>query len=225
MSVLPFGPTNGGERFPGFDVATQADHWDAATRTKVLRRTQPPTAVRFFTEHEQATATALFDQLLDQRGEPRIPVMNLVDARLADHETDGWHYDTMPTDDRAWRLTLAALDDDSQARHGRDFSGCEWDEQNAVLQAIQDLDAEAWHGMTASKVWSLWTRYACTAFYAHPLAWNEIGFDGPAYPRGYKNLGVDRLEGIEVRDARPADDPLSPSIRAAGTHPDGGESR
>lgn len=62
--------------------------------------------------------------------------------------------------------------------------------------------------MTASQVWSLWTRYGCTAFYAHPLAWNEIGFDGPAYPRGYKNLGVDRLEGIEVRDAHPLDDPL-----------------
>jgi hypothetical protein len=30
-----------------------------------------------------------------------------------------------------------------------------------------------------------------------------MGFDGPAYPRGYKNLGVDRLEGFEVRDHRP----------------------
>ena len=28
-------------------------------------------------------------------------------------------------------------------------------------------------------VWSLWTRYACTAFYSHPWAWNEIGFGGP----------------------------------------------
>ena len=68
--------------------------------------------------------------------------------------------------------------------------------------------------MVASHVWSLWTRYGCTAFYAHPLAWNEIGFDGPAYPRGYKNIGVDRLEGIEVHDAHPADDPLKP--HAAG---------
>ena len=46
-----------------------------------------------------------------------------------------------------------------------------------------------------------------------PAAWNEIGFGGPAYPRGYKNLGVDKREPFEVRDAHPADDP----VRAART--------
>ena len=64
------------------------------------------------------------------------------------------------------------------------------------------------HGRSAKHVWSLWTRYACTAFYAQPVAWAEIGFPGPAYPRGYKNAGVDSLEPLEVRDAKPAIDPL-----------------
>ena len=45
-------------------------------------------------------------------------------------------------------------------------------------------DADRWHGFDAKHVWSLWTRYACAAFYSHPWAWNEIGFGGPAYPRG-----------------------------------------
>ena len=43
----------------------------------------------------------------------------------------------------------------------------------------------------------------CTAFYSHPAAWNEIGFAGPAYPRGYKNLGVDRREPFEVPTRAP----------------------
>ncbi len=34
-------------------------------------------------------------------------------------------------------------------------------------------------------------------------AWQEIGFPGPAYPRGYKNIGIDRREPFEVRDAHP----------------------
>ncbi len=29
-----------------------------------------------------------------------------------------------------------------------------------------------------------------------------------AYPRGYKNAGVDKLEPFEVRDAKPAIDPV-----------------
>jgi hypothetical protein len=32
-------------------------------------------------------------------------------------------------------------------------------------------------------------RMTLSAFYSHPWAWNEIGFGGPAYPRGYMRLG------------------------------------
>jgi hypothetical protein len=73
---------------------------------------------------------------------------------------------------------------------------------------VQDLKSANWHGLPAAHVWSLWTRYACTAFYAHPFAWAEIGFPGPAYPRGYKNAGVGKLEPFEVGDAHPSEDPV-----------------
>jgi hypothetical protein len=32
-------------------------------------------------------------------------------------------------------------------------------------------------------------RAVLAAFYSHPWAWNEIGFGGPAYPRGFMRLG------------------------------------
>ena len=48
-------------------------------------------------------------------------------------------------------------------------------------------------------MWSLWTRYACAEFYAHPWAWNEIGFGGPAYPRGYKVRGQAGAHGGRER--------------------------
>jgi hypothetical protein len=32
-------------------------------------------------------------------------------------------------------------------------------------------------------------RAVLSEFYSHPWAWNEIGFGGPAYPRGYMRLG------------------------------------
>jgi hypothetical protein len=75
-------------------------------------------------------------------------------------------------------------------------------EQTSSIQCVQDLASKgkAWHGYRAERVWGLWTRYACTAYYSHPSAWNEIGFGGPAYPRGYLNLGVDRREKWEVAD-------------------------
>jgi hypothetical protein len=199
-------------RFHGFDVLAQSKHWDPVTTGVVLSRIGMPPDIRFFTATEQAIATALCDQLLDQHGQPedptRVPLVNLIDARLAEQQTDGWRYQNMPEDCQAWRDTLAALDLDAQDRFGVGFAGSSRVQQAKVIQAVQDLGSKHWHGLVAQHVWSLWTRYACTAFYSHPEAWNEIGFPGPAYPRGYKNPGVDSREPFEVPDANPGDDPV-----------------
>ena len=167
-----------------------------------------PPDIRFFTPDQEAIATGLCDQLLGQAGEPLVPLVAMIDARLAEQETDGWHYADLPEDGRAWQDTLGYLDDDAQAKFGRGFARCDGAEQEVIIQAVQDLGSGDWHGLPASRVWSLWTRYACTAFYSHPSAWDEIGFPGPAYPRGYKNAGVGKREPFEVADADPADDPV-----------------
>jgi len=194
-------------RFPGFDVLGQSRHWDTVTADLVTARTGPPPPPRFFTDAERAAAEALLNQLTGQCDEPlEVPVMEMVDARLAAGETDGWRYADMPEDGQAWRDTLGYLDADAQARCGTSFAEAKERDQAAIIQAVQD--SREWHGMPAPRVWSLWTRYACTALYSHPYAWSEMGFPGPAYPRGYKNAGVGKLEPFEVRDARPAEDPV-----------------
>jgi len=197
-------------RFPGFDVAAQAGHWDPVTGGVVLSRLRIPQELGFFTPAEEAVATALCDQLVGQPGDgpSRIPIVVLIDARLARGETDGWRYDGMPEDAQAWRDTLRYLDEDAGAKFSRTFAECADGDQRALIQSVQDTGSQAWHGLNAAHVWSLWTRYACTAFYSHPKVWDEIGFAGPAYPRGYKNIGVDRREPFEVADQHPADDPV-----------------
>ncbi len=197
-------------RFPGFSVLGQSEHWDPVTTGVVLARIGMAPDIRFFTPAEQAVATALCDQLLHQVGQDplaKVPVVNLVDARLAEQQTDGWHFHEMPQDGQAWRDTLAGLDADAHERCGTGFAGCSDEQQQSLVQVVQDLGAEQWHGLSAKHVWSLWTRYACTAFYSHPSAWDEMGFPGPAYPRGYKNAGVNKREPFEVADARPGDNP------------------
>jgi len=204
---------NGGwtGRFPGFDVLGQARHWDQVTADVVTARTGPPPAVKFFTGPQESCARALLNLLTGQDGsdgEPAVPVLEMVDSRLAAGETDGWRYADMPEDGQAWRDTLSYLDADAGLRCGTSFAGASVIDQMALVQAVQELKSADWHGLPAAHVWSLWTRYACTAFYAHPFAWAEIGFPGPAYPRGYKNAGVGKLEPFEVRDAKPAEDPV-----------------
>ncbi|MCX7523116.1 gluconate 2-dehydrogenase subunit 3 family protein [Microbacterium sp. STN6] len=195
-------------RFPGFDVLGQAGAWDDVTRELIVNRLNPDPHLRFFTATEFLTAAALLDQLTGQIDDPIVPVAQMIDIRMADDSTDGWHFEGMPRDHDVWKATVHGLDDDAHAAHGKAFADCDSDQQQAILTAIHKADPEGeWHGMNANRTWNLWMRYACTAFYSHPAAWNEIGFSGPAYPRGYKNAHVGTLEPYEVHDAMPKDDP------------------
>jgi hypothetical protein len=189
-------------RFGGYDVLDEADRWDDVTAGVVMARLAPTTDLSFFTMAENAVASPLCDLLLGQDAAPRIPVVALVDERLAIGETDGWHYADLPEDAEAWRLTLRHLDSDADETFDQPFSALDRSQQATLVQAVQQLadDQKDWHDLPAAQVWSLWTRYTSTAFYSHPWAWNEIGFGGPAYPRGYKNRSVGGRERWEVAD-------------------------
>ncbi len=191
--------TPGGQgRFGDFDALAHAGKWDLVTARVVLARLNPDPELRFFSRLEEPTARTLVDLLLGQHEEPRVPVVELIDQRLAAGETDGWRYEDMPEDAEAWRRSLASLDDEATERHNGRFGDLSLEQQAAIVQGVQDSDQ--WRGWQSAHLWSLWTRYACTAFYSHPWAWNEMGFGGPAYPRGYKNLGLDKREGWETSD-------------------------
>jgi hypothetical protein len=165
-------------------------HWDRRTRDVVLKRLGPHGPARFFTADEEPVCRALLESLMAlETGD--VPVFELVDARLAGGVTDGWRYDDMPPDAEAWRASIAEL-------RRRRFAGSDKRERERMLESIRTADRFA--GMPAKRLWDLWMRSACTAYYSHPAAWNEIGFGGPAYPRGYKNLGLDRREPWEVAE-------------------------
>jgi len=193
-------------RFPGYDVLASNGSWDPVTADVVLGRLEPSGPLSFFPAGLDRTAWALFDQLLDQGTGPRVPVLHMVDARLAQGETDGWRYADMPEDGAAFLASLRGLDADARALADGDFADVDVAAQARILNDVQTSNGR-WHDLRAKHVWSLWTRYACTAFYSHPWAWNEIGFGGPAYPRGYGNLGMDRRESWEVRDVSPQSAP------------------
>ena len=58
--------------------------------------------------------------------------------------------------------------------------------------------------MNVKRAFSVVMRYSLQAFYAHPWAWNEIGFGGPAYPRGYAVFGSSHLGDTEPWEGREA---------------------
>ena len=179
-------------RYLDFNVLDTKDSWDAATTKVVLARLDPPGPLQFFTAAEAPTLRAFCDLVLAQDNEPRIPVAEFIDAKLAAGELDGYQYADMPDDRETWRLVLRGLDEVAQSHCGvASFAEADSAGQHEIVGQVSrgELDDAAWSQLNTARAWSVCMRMTLSAFYSHPWAWNEIGFGGPAYPRGFMRLG------------------------------------
>jgi Gluconate 2-dehydrogenase subunit 3 len=183
-------------RYPDFDVLAQAGHWDEVTRRVVLERIENVPPIRFFTASEAATLGGFCDLVIAQDREPRIPVLNMVDAKLFAGKLDGFRYADMPDDRETWRRTARGLDAAARQHGQPDFVSASDAVQRRIVQAFSEgsLHGEAWDQLPAARAWGVLMRGVLSAFYSHPWAWNEIGFGGPAYPRGYARLRAGQRE-------------------------------
>ena len=81
-----------------------------------------------------------------------------------------------------------------------------WSEQDTVLLTLRDARPPAaediWRRMSIHYFWLLLVQDVVAVYYAHPYAWDEIGFGGPAYPRGYMRLTGGAPEPWEVDEQR-----------------------
>jgi Gluconate 2-dehydrogenase subunit 3 len=203
-------------RYPDYDVLVNAPHWDEVTREVVLDRVENVPPFRFFDDAERATLEAFCDVVLAQDGEPRIPVLAYVDEKLHRGQGDGWQYFDLPDDGALFRLVACGLDEQARAQSFTSYAGAPVEAQAGIVQrfARAELHDGVWETINVARAWSVVLRYAAQAFYSHPWAWNEIGFGGPAYPRGYAAFGSPHLGEEEHWEADEAvhEDPV-PDVR------------
>ena len=183
-------------RFPDFNVLDEADHWDEQTRRVVLERVESPPSIRFFSPEEAETLKAYCDTVTHQYREPRIPVLAFIDEKLLEGRLDGYQYDDMPDDRDTWRIVAAGLDYSARSEwRARSFALAPVSTREDIVAVFAEgkLRGGPWEQLNVSRAFNLTTKHICQAFYSHPWAWNEIGFGGPAYPRGYAAFGSDLL--------------------------------
>ncbi len=197
-------------RYPGYHVLAKRDtlSWNEPTRRAIDERLATPRHPRFFTEAEWAVADALVRRILPiDDAANAVPLVALLDAKLLADHSDGVRDADMPYLREAWRQALAALDIDAKAQHqDRAFAALDSAQQDAMLKAMQDGDMPAthWHGIDPQKFFERRVLVDVPPlFYSQPTAWNEMGFGGPASPRGYLRLEGDRPDPWEAIEATP----------------------
>lgn len=195
--------------YPGYQTLSQQAFWDEATRKAVRDRVEHVPPVRFFSSDQERLMRAVCARLLpqDDRDEQhQIPVVNYIDDRLYNRRIDGYRFEDMPEDHEAHLLGLQAIEEIARHLFQRSFVELDLREQDKVLQTIHDgkppAAQEIWRKMPVKRFWMLLVQDVVDAYYAHPYAWDEIGFGGPAYPRGYMRLEGGKPEPWEVEEQR-----------------------
>jgi hypothetical protein len=193
--------------YEGYDVLAKWDSpsWDDFTREVVRKRLEEVPERRFLTPDEWETLEAVCARLIPQpdREASAVPIVPFIDEKLTNGRGVGYRYEDMPDMRTAWRLGIAGIETEAQRHHVTRFAALPAEEQDRVLRAIQNGDVEGgpWHELPPGRFFtSTLLKTVVGIYYAHPAAWSEVGFGGPASPRGYvrHDLGTrDAWEGEE----------------------------
>ncbi len=177
-----------------------------ATRQAISKRlTAPPRQPMFFSADEFALLQTICERLIPQDEDAEhIDVAGGIDQRLSEQKSDGWRYDTMPTDGDAYKLGLEGVDESAQMLFKQGFQVISGEEQDRVLKAIQErqVSAEIWQKLPADRFFEELLAEAVENYYSHPLAQEEIGYVGMADTPGWQLIELNQLEDREPREIK-----------------------
>jgi hypothetical protein len=189
-------------RYPHFNVLDKwaTPDWDDQTREAIRQRLENVPSIRFLTPAEVTTLEAIVERILpqpDRSAGAKIPIVPWIDKKLFDDARDGYRQDVLPPQRQSWRSAIAGVDETAQVFFGAPFHELDAPSQDMILKRVAQGDppGEIWRRLPShvffSKVLAI---EVVKIYYAHPAAWNEIGYHGPSSPRGYSRIwdgGVD----------------------------------
>ncbi len=210
---IPLGGGAAHSPYPDYDVVSPDKwrlDWDEPTRRLVLDRVRNVPPYRFFSADEVACLEAVCERLFPQEDRPpefHIPIAPWIDDRLHWDEGKGYRYEGMPSDQEAYRWGLLGIQEAAYALFGQRFEALDGVQQDRVLWRVSagNPPGASWQILPAHRFFGLLMDDAITEYYAHPTAWAEIGFNGPASPRGHIRLGPGMPDPWEAREVASLD--------------------
>jgi hypothetical protein len=134
-----------------------------------------------------------------------VPIAPWIDERLFEGESPGYRYENMPDDRQAYRLGLKGFDETAHCLFKARFVELTSDQQKEVVGMVAEgmPPGRVWEQVPAELFFQMLTNDVITNYYAHPAAWAEIGFNGPASPRGHIRLQLNIRDPWEAHEEQP----------------------
>lgn len=188
--------------YPSYDVMSSQDEWDAHTQAIVKARFVQENDFHFLTNIETEILRAWCSQLLgDNRGEIIQYVLCHIDESLASSKGEGQRKAGVPPAKILIREGLKAIHEASRLADSKSFFHLDENTQLQMMRSISEgtlPESEAWSGIPQKAFFQKLLTLAVEAYYSHPTIWSEIGYGGPAYPRGYVRADIGQLDPWEA---------------------------
>lgn len=193
-------------RYPGYDVIKENEHWDDHTREIVLKRLGPFKKHKFLSNHEADLISAIAKHVLyDERKELLDYVLHHLDNKLSSPVGEDQRKVGTPEQKVLIRDGLKAIDKLAKKLHGAPFLEIDSQQQLSILTDLHTGKAPQmadWQTIPQKELFKKLATEITSAYYSHPTVWSEIGYGGPAYPRGYVRLERGLTDSWEAkRDA------------------------
>lgn len=177
-----------GTLYPNYDVLAHQDEWDEHTKEIVTKRLGP-FKFQLLTPWEQEMVKCLAGHLAY---ESRIEILTWIAAHLDQQLNsalgEGQRKPGLPPQRELILGGFKVLDDWAKGKFFKGFVSITGERQLEALQALEKGSLEGldgWNGEKQRGFFKKLTSLVIEAYYSHPWVWSEIGYGGPAYPRGY----------------------------------------
>lgn len=175
--------------YPGFDVTKEQHEWDLHTRHVVMGRLQYQRSYNWLSEDEVAVVQAIAEILVADERESILRFMvHHLDKQMFSDIGESQREPEVPAGQQLVREALRHLDGAAKAKLQRHFLSLQPAEREALLQQMERGAIDwlpGWQPLLQRAAFSKLATSLIKAYYAHPTIWSEIGYAGPAYPRGY----------------------------------------
>ena len=176
-------------RYPGYDLLKEKDHWDEHTREIVLKRLGPFPKNKFLKKYEVKLISTIAKHVIyDERKEIIQYIVHHLDSTLSSPVGEGQRKIGTPEQKTLIRGGLKAIDKLAEKIYGLSFMEIDQQQQLTILIDLHTGKAaqiKDWQTIPQKELFKKLASEITSAYYSHPTVWSEIGYGGPAYPRGY----------------------------------------
>ncbi|GIP40290.1 hypothetical protein J31TS4_35700 [Paenibacillus sp. J31TS4] len=189
--------------YPDYNVMNSKDEWDVHTRQIVENRLVPVEDYSYFGWPEIETLRAVCSLLVDDsRTEIIAEVLRHFDSKMTEAKGEGQRKAGVPKEALLVRKGLQALDQSAMDRFQLPFHQLTEAGRRQLLTELAEgrLPAQGlWTAVPQKELFQKLLMLTLESYYSHPAVWSEIGYGGPAYPRGYVRADIGHLDPWEAK--------------------------